>query len=465
MSSLPTILRRSPLHPHRIRIPIFRIFYSTTFTVLTLLLIAALLITPGDHIYQSFRASQIYHIFIVGGFYLLTLIVAVLLYGGRLYATRSALAGIPRELNLGSEKGRVARLVEKGLRRSAWVAYGSRPRDLSGEKEREVKAAEGLAEPEKQSAGMESKSVTPAWGTISHPGWSSPSSPDLSNLHYEPVILELPHLLEAKAVSLSPPDPSYDPLPPPDDEPEQPPISDPLVVSLLERPASMGLREYIAHLTNLNMFPTPELGTEFLAIYEQARFSSEELNEIEFRGLMSVFADLLRSLAPPDPGIVETLRAEEVDAEAEAEAEYGADQGDAVRDGRNDDGDGHSIITTATVEHTPRPENLAYASSSPSSHSTPSNASHDGTIHTAPSRPAATSNGTNVSKSTKGSTRRGIRTPSIPSLRPMGSRNSFSSSVLSVRSAAGSVIRLKEARTELDLPFEFVGEGVGGAEG
>jgi len=445
--------------PH---IPLFRIFYSTTFTVLTLLLLAALLITPGDHILQSFRAGQVYHIFIISGFYLLTLIVSVLIYGGRLYATRSALAGIPREWSgaegkgVGVRLGKVGRVVQRGVERSAWVAYESTPRDLKGDGRDGRGAAErlgvGLGLVQRRS-GESDHSVKPAWGMISHPGWSSSSSTDLPNLHYEPVILELPHLIEAKAASLAPPDPLYEP--PSDGEAEEPPLPDPLVISLLQRPASMGLRDYIAHLTTLNMITPASLGAEFLTIYEQARFSGEELNELEFRGLMSVFAEILRNMTPLSPSIVEELHAE-ADYESSSEGPVAAEDG----------ADGRSVMTNETVEHTPNPDvwssarpdvwtssSSSFSSSSASTSNKSSN--DDGTVHTAPSRPGGVL-ARDDSRATRASARRGVHTPSIASLR-MVRRTSGSTWSGGSSSAAGSVIRLAEARTELDLPFEFIG--------
>lgn len=433
------------LPTHRPHIPFFRIFYSSTFTALLLLLGAALLITPGDQIYQSFRAQEIFHIFIIAGFYVLTAIIALLIYGGRMYKTRSALAGIPRDWRgtegkgVGMNLGRVGRVIQDGLENSAWIAFEARPRDLTAERsERGVgrKHRFGM-----QAMGQQERErMQPTWGTLSHPGWSSPSSPDLPNLHYEPVILELPHLIEAKAVSLAPPDL----LCPPEltADPSDPPLPDPLAVELLQRPASMGLRDYIAHLTTLNMITPPELGPDFLTIYEQARFSGKELNEIEFRGLMSVFAEILRNMAPLAPNIVETLHTEMEEEETSSQ----------------DSPDRRSLATNETVEHTHIPEEWVSARpdvwTSSSSASSAGARSEDGTIHIAPSRPAAERDDSAFSKVTRASQRRGAHTPSIRSLRRM--RSGTTSSVYSGKSAAGSVIRLAEARAPLDLPYEYV---------
>ncbi|KAG6993724.1 hypothetical protein G7Y79_00051g086440 [Physcia stellaris] len=283
-------------------VPFFRIFYSTTFTLLTLLLTALLLITPGDHIYQAFSKSQYYNIFIVAGAYLLTLLIAAFIYAGRLYTNRSVLAAVPRELGLFEEEngkrgkgsgsasgvpGNVRRLVKEGLERSAWIAWTGRPRDLtkpSGAKPKDgvvegtLIAENKPSEPststsEKQHPTAKEPEETPVWGTISHPGWSSPNSVDLPNLHLPPILLELPHLIEAKVVSLAPAsllstDPHSDstPLQPQSQQEseQQAPISSPIATSLLRRPAPMGLRDYLTHLSStplslIHPLPTPRL--------------------------------------------------------------------------------------------------------------------------------------------------------------------------------------------------------------
>lgn len=336
--------------------------------------------------------------------------------------------------------GRVGRVIEEGLEGSAWIAYEARPRDLRDEKARRGVSRKKHIFGRYTAVQQLHAEVQPAWGTISHPGWSSPSSADLPNLHYEPVILELPHLIEAKAVSLAPPDPLYSLEPGTD--PSEPPVADALAVEILQRPASMDLRAYIHHLTALNMITPPGLGTEFLTIYEQARFSGEELNELEFRGLMSVFAEILRNMTPLDPSTVDALHAEMEEADEESSKES--------------DTDAESLATNNTVEHTPLPEEWASArpnvwTSSSSSSGSEGAESDKGTIRTAPSRPSARRDD---SKATRASQRRGLRTPSIGSLKRM--RSGTTSSGYSGGSVAGSVIRLADARTSLDLPYEFV---------
>lgn len=444
-------------HPH---IPFFRIFYSTTFTVLSLFLAVLLLITPGDHIRQSFTKREIFHIFIVGGLYLLTLLIAVFIYAGRLYATRSALARIPKEVNWSEEQGKVGREIRKGLARSATIAYESRPRDLRDEKaERGVTRTPRLGRTAEGRQSLDTAtSFEPAWGIIAHPGWSSPCSPDLPNLHYEPVILELSHLIEAKAVSLAPSDPlsAHEPadliLNP---EEAEAPIPDPVAVELLQRPASMSLRDYLSHLAAVGMLDLEPLASDFLTQYEYARYSGQALNEDEFRTLMGIFAEILRGMRPLDAGIVDEVRAEMEEEEEEEVMSSESGDGDDDEAGY---GDAESIRTTETVQRTPQPEiySASASSSAPSSPSTSSPSGTDGTIHTAPSRPAATRNPS--SRSRRSALNPSVHQPSLSSLRRV--RTDTSGSGYSVRSRAGSVIRLKEARGPLDLPYAILtGDG------
>ena len=347
---------------------------------------------------------------------------------------------------MGMNLGKVGRLIQQGLERSARIAFESRPRDLREGAITQPGPQAQKVDPEKRSQGS-GRSLRPVWGTISHPGWSSPSSPDLPNVHYEPVILELPNLIEAKAVSLAPTDPLYSREA--DSILEEPPPPDPLIVAALQRPASMGLREYIAQLTSLDMIDPAELGGEFITIYEQARFSREELNEIEFRGLMSVFAEILRNMLPMSSTLLDELH-------AEAGYEIGSEGSEAIN------ADGASFITNDTVEHTPqhdvwttaRPD--VWTSDSESSKSLNSN---QGIIHTPSLRPGTAREISNLSKVTKSKSLRGLRNPSTRSLRAV--RSNASSSGHSGTSVAGSVIRLAEARTSLDLPYEIIARGEG----
>lgn len=294
----------------------------------------------------------------------------------------------------------------------------------------------------------------PVWGTISHPGWSSPCSSDLPNLHFEPVIVELSHLIEAKAVSLAPFDPlsSYEPDLILHQEELEAPVPDPVAVELLQRPSSMGLRDYLARLAELGVLDMDPVASDFLARYECARYAGEELEEGEFRALMDVFADILRDMRPLDTGIVDEVRTEMEEAVS------------GESDGGDEDGfrDAESINTTETVQRTPLPEAYAASSSSSSfstSSSSSSNASRNrsqGTIHISPPRPAAMRNPS--SRSRRSARNHAVHQASLNSLRRV--RTDTSTSGYSAGSRAGSVIRLKEARGPLDLPYAIVtGDG------
>lgn len=405
------------------RIPFFRIFYSTTFTILSLFLAALLLITPIDQIYQAFSHRQFYNIAMIAGIHLLTFLVAVFLYASRLFANRTTLAKIPRSWSpteKGDVKKRVRLLVAENLKRSAIIAYKAHPRDCSDEitqSDGDVNASDHV---------QRVNPAIPVWGIISHPGWSPPSSPDLPNLHYDPVIIELPHLIEAKAVSLAPADPLS--IPSPTTDTPEPPLPDPLAVELLQRPTAMGLRDYISHLTSLDMINPPELANDFCSLYEQARFSAHPLTEPEFRNLMSIFAEILRGMTELSPEILAELYAEEDTTSHLSTSSSSPDR--------------TSIESSATVQHIRPPH------ASPSK-TTRSRATSRETVRTAASSPREERP---VSRSAAASRRRGLHTPSRASLRSVRSN---ASSILS-RASEGSVIRLAEAREPLDLPYTII---------
>lgn len=104
---------------------------------------------------------------------------------------------------------------------------------------------------------------------ISHPGWSPPGSKDLPDVQYRSVILELPHLIEAKALGLG----------------------------ALGRQPYMTLRAYLGLLAEQELVSSASADM-FLAGYERARFRTrgEGVEEGEFRELMKVFAGMLRGM-------------------------------------------------------------------------------------------------------------------------------------------------------------------------
>ncbi|KAL4976662.1 hypothetical protein BDW66DRAFT_134515 [Aspergillus desertorum] len=327
----------------RNRTTLSRLLNYTAFTFLSVILLCLILLTPADAIYQCYVTHRLTNIFIITGGYVVTFLLAVLIYATRIYTNRSVLGGIPKawipveKEDVGKS---VRRLVVEGLGRSALIAWGARPRKIvrgSGANEPRVGDGDGQAFADADAGagtedGEEREGLlrgfdydvdpeNPPWGVIEHPGWSAPES-SLSasasdqgtsdgdtqtptpGLCYRTVIRELPQLLEAKAVSLAPPDPIFTVHPANQSqageavgEGDEPPgLPDTRIVAILRRPGTMSLRSYVNHLISLSVLHTPETGLEFLALYERARFSGKELYEDEFRELMGVFADVLRGM-------------------------------------------------------------------------------------------------------------------------------------------------------------------------
>jgi hypothetical protein len=441
---------------------IFRIYYSTLFTFLSIVLLALLLITPADAINQALSNNQLYNVFVIAGGYLLTLLLALTIYASRLYTNRTVIAGIPKTwipVEKGDVRDSVRKMILESLSRNAVIAWNARPRVL----DHATRAAQnGQAQvpninsfqpartmikhhkllhrkrvtTEKDEQGISISPHPPVWGEIAHEGWSSPSSSDLPNLQYITVILELPHLIEAKAVSLAPPDTA---------SPTTPPMPDLRAVELLQRPAAMGLRDYISHLTSLCILSPAIPVTNFLSAYETARFSSQPRTEKEFRELMRLFAEILRSMTPLDPTILDSLDAIESDIDNDASS------------------------TTTSEDLTPHSQNrsrsrsrsrsLAYSSAGSS------RSGSEGTIRTAPSRrrtiARASTLGPGLSagpatlKSKKRERPAVERSPSIQSFaqtrRPYAVSQASSNSL---RSASGeSVIKLSKSSEPGDLPY------------
>ncbi|KAH8149256.1 uncharacterized protein LAJ45_06796 [Morchella importuna] len=237
-----------------------RFFYSTSFTILFLFLFLLLLITPADAIVQAyFRNSQLYNIFIIAGTYVLTALLALAIYISRIYSVRRLMEEIPKSwapVKKMDLPKRVHKAIAGNLGRSAIIAVQSRPNPST---------------------------VSGTGGVISHPGWSAPSSVDLPEVHYLSVIAELPHLIEAKALSLR------------------------LGGQDLRRQPHMTLRAYLSHLA---VFGVVKGGAAdlFLGGYERARFRTRSagVEEEEFRGLMKVFAGLLRGMGEHAPPSIHT---------------------------------------------------------------------------------------------------------------------------------------------------------------
>jgi hypothetical protein len=430
------------------RIHLFRIWYSTTYTVLFSITLGLLVVTPADTIYQSIRTDEIQKIFVISGVYFLTFLITILIYSTRLYTNRSVLQGIPKAY-LPIEDGEVGKLVRrlivKDLKRSAIVAWDSRPRDLQEEVQDDGKTGTRPSTAERQHTPFKRRShvnettviqisaASPPWGNIAHAGWSSPSSEDLPSLQFWTVIPELPNLIEAKAVSLASPDPAFHPGYQPHDT--SPILPDAQVVAVLQRPATMGLRDYISRLSSFGLINPPTLGAKFLSQYEYARFSNAQLTEFEFRNLMAVFADILSGMTELDPDLIANILA-----------------GDGDSDGRSFTPSSSTQTSTGSAIRYRTPyvpdESQSYYTSS-----TSSDPESPGTIRTAPSQFERRSSGV----------RQLFSSPSESSLRSQRMRSAArdshsvvrgSPSSASLRSAQ-SVIRLSPNSGDGELPYRF----------
>jgi hypothetical protein len=392
-----------------------RFLNSSSLFFLFLVCFCLILLTPADAIYQCWVTNRLTDIFFIAGAYVITFILAILIYVTRLYTNRTALAGIPKAwipIEKEDVNKSVRRMVMEGLARSAVISYQARPRDTSDEGDRFLNHKDLLVD-----------SDHPPWGSVEHPGWSSPASPDLPNLPYRTVIQELPNLIEAKAVSIAPADEAFsnaaDPFP------------DTRVVEALQRPASMGLRQYIRHLTNLGVITSPDLGVDFLALYERARFSSHQLHEAEFRDLMHLFAEILRGITSLAPPVLEGIRDSASYHRADTESVIGPSDEEGETDTVDHFGYGGTL--------TPMRSNSLR----------PSNASTWETQSGYDTAPAAQSPDSRLSVG-RGSSRGPpvMRTPSTQSLWRVQSGQSDSS--------GGSVIRLAPTQNPSDLPYTIL---------
>ncbi|AEO61978.1 hypothetical protein MYCTH_2312826 [Thermothelomyces thermophilus ATCC 42464] len=289
---------------------LFLIVYNFLYYFLYLVLFAFLVVTPIDLIQQGATRRRKWDILAVLVCYIATIVVVAFIYATRLYISRSVIASIPKAwipIEKGDVPPDVRQMIVEGLGRSAAIAYDARPRAPPVVSGREP-ASGGRANGQGRLSGSAGSSAAasdraakaaelwqqhkPVWGEIEHPGWASPTSHDLPNLQYDTVVTELPNLIEAKAITLAPPDP---------DSRREPPTLDPDAVALLQRPGSMGLREYLAYLTELAVLAPLPTTTEFLARYEAARYSGRPLSNEQFRSLMHLFAGILHNMHPLSP--------------------------------------------------------------------------------------------------------------------------------------------------------------------
>lgn len=345
----------------------FFFFYASVYTLLLLLLLALLLVTPADVIRQAVEHQQFYNVIIIGVAYVVTVLVVAFIYATRLYITRSIIASIPRGsliLGVSSQsnstthtygrgtggtgdvkvKPDVRKAVDWDLSRCAAIAWDAKPRPPTYSiRERRGSVGDGGTPARRTNdlvavASKDRTSISEigtisnntslfiyndkanqasdtqgtsfpfhrsVWGPISHPGWSGPDSIDLPNLQYATVLTELPHLIEAKALTLAP-------LIQTDIDGNGVFLPDLNVQASLQRQSEcMGLRDYLYLLIRLGVLPSlPQhdndeesrdahaIVASFLSAYERARYSTRPMSEVQFRELMHLFAELLRQFRP-----------------------------------------------------------------------------------------------------------------------------------------------------------------------
>ncbi|KAL2759734.1 hypothetical protein ACRALDRAFT_1060271 [Sodiomyces alcalophilus JCM 7366] len=372
---------------------IFRFIYGSSYFILCLLTAALLLITPGDAIFKAYQNKQQYNIWILVAALAFTVVIISFIYTLRLYNNKTILASIPKAwvpIEKGDLPKKVHEMITSGLDRSAAITFEARPRVVQSARDtRQLEAgmkpgAGGGRTPsssshgpqEKQGEGMgeeehggedgrdvsndyqllklrDRKSVEmelggplppgpPVWGNIEHGGWASPESPDLPNLQYITVVSELPHLLEAKALTHAPPSPT---------QAAAAPGLDLDAVALLELPRSMGLREYLTHLSELGVLPMDSTTTEFLSLYEYARFSTRTISSAQFRDLMHLFSEVLRNMGPLDPAVLEPAYHDHDDFYADIGSYHGEDEINTPTESYMGTDDASSFATGRTTAH------------------------------------------------------------------------------------------------------------------
>jgi hypothetical protein len=295
----------------RTRELLFKVFYSSSFTVVFLLLIAFVGVAPADKLYESYRRRRVIDIIIIAAAWVLTALIAAFLYGTRLYTNRSILRDIPKTflpIEGDDLPGRyVHRMVQENYICSAVVAYQARPRsrrieiEVEGAGERMLTITKRVKHHRHRHSltGEEIALLDPSWGPIEHSGWQSPTSSEIPNLEYARVADELIDLVEAKAVSMAPRDP-FMTL-----ENSNVPAPDQQWIDSLARYDNTSMRRYLAQLADLGLFSDPSLTDDFLRIYEYERYSGRPLQDVEFQLMMRLFAELLRSMQAPVADMVD----------------------------------------------------------------------------------------------------------------------------------------------------------------
>lgn len=301
-----------------------RIIYRSAYVLCYIFLVGLLLITPGDAIQRSLQNGQNYNILILTICYVATIVIVAFVYALRLYINKTALSAIPKAwvpIDKSDVKDVVYRMITNGLNRSAAIAYLSRPRDLARSNE-SFRPIGGYLQPQRlgmktvesvgHDVGIKLPSQHALWGDIEQNGWASPNSEDLPNLQYSTVLSELPNLVEAKALTLAPADPMST---------SEAPMVDADAAELLQRQPNMSLRQYLEHLVDTGIMDMDATVTEFLDVYEYARYSTTLIPNATFRHMMNLFADVLRNMTGPDPdafaqAIIEPPSESDIDSDA-----------------------------------------------------------------------------------------------------------------------------------------------------
>lgn len=291
------------------RTTIFRVVYTSIYILLYVILLGLLLITPADAIERSLGNGQQYNVWLIIFSYVAAILVVCFIYFLRLYVNRTELAAIPKAwipIEPGDLKKRVHAMIVLGLDRSAAVAYEARPREakrkMLGPSPPDTGGGGDADQIVTQELGISRTLQEDMWRNIEHHGWAPPTSPDLPNLNYATVLSELPHLIEAKALTLAPRlELEADGLQRrTSGNIDEAAMIDPEAAALLQRTPGLSLRGYIDHLQRLGVLGPGAAGSTaaFLHQYEHARFSRRALSNAQFRELMRVFAEVLRSMDP-----------------------------------------------------------------------------------------------------------------------------------------------------------------------
>ncbi|KAI0133404.1 hypothetical protein F4776DRAFT_134559 [Hypoxylon sp. NC0597] len=435
----------------------FRIAYNSVYVLLCLLLAALLLVVPGDFIRQVlFLNNKYINLIVLAIVFVITLLIILFIYALRLYVTRTVLASIPKTwipIEKGDVPKEVRKMVVTDLGRSAAIAWAAHPKVIAPSTgassldngARESTATDGHAKEHRKSLqlfraatpktaeelmGISFPPLRPVWGEIEHDGWGSPNSPDLPNVQYSTVLSELPNLIEAKAVSQAPPDP---------DSATDPPTLDAEAVALLQRPPNMTMRDYVVRLISVGVLPSSQEASEFLDSYERARFSTRPLSNAQFRQLMHLFAELLRSMRPLDSGSIYESQGPD-DAYSESDGHI---DDDAPRD------------TTPTTPARSASISLSLSSSTRSRARRPnlpvrnSSANTWHQYRTAPTTPRSKAGGRGLSDSS--SMKSSSSSSFAQTRRPYAISQTSSSSLRSTSQA--SVIRLATREDRGDLPY------------